>query len=80
VAFSALPVFLYQGVITVAAIYVKPFLTDAMITEMTAVGGLLIFGIGFNLLTSKPHIKVGNLLPAIFLVIFFVVLFGKISF
>jgi uncharacterized membrane protein YqgA involved in biofilm formation len=80
VAFSALPVFLYQGAITVAAIYVKPFLTDAMITEMTAVGGLLILGIGLNLLTGKPHIKVGNLLPAIFITIFFVVLFGKISF
>jgi len=51
-----------------------------MMTEMTAVGGLLIFGIGFTLFTSKPYIKVGNLLPAIFLVIFFVVLFGKISF
>lgn len=80
VAFSALPVFLYQGAITVAAVYVKPFLTDAMITEMTAVGGLLIFGIGLNMLTDKLHIKVGNLLPAIFIAIFFVVLFGKLSF
>ncbi|HHV36009.1 MAG TPA: DUF554 domain-containing protein [Syntrophomonadaceae bacterium] len=79
VAFSALPVFLYQGAITVAAVYVKPFLTDAMIIEMTAAGGLLIFGIGLNMLTDKLHIKVGNLLPAIFIAIFFVVLFGKFS-
>lgn len=80
VAFSALPVFLYQGSITIAAVYVKPFLTDAMITEMSAVGGLLIFGIGLNMLTDKLHIKVGNLLPAIFVAIFFVVLLGKFSF
>lgn len=79
VAFSALPVFLYQGAITLAAVYVKPFLTDAMITEMTAVGGLLIFGIGLNLLTDKLHIKVGNLLPAIFVAIFFVIILGKFS-
>jgi len=79
VAFSALPVFIYQGVITLAAAYVKPFLTDAMITEMTAVGGLLIFGIGLNLLIDKLHIKVGNLLPAIFVAIFFVIILGKFS-
>ncbi|NLA11188.1 MAG: DUF554 domain-containing protein [Firmicutes bacterium] len=78
VAFSGLPVLLYQGAITVAAAYVKPFLTEAMITEMTAVGGLLIFGIGLNLLTDKLQIKVGNLLPAIFLAIFFVVLLGRL--
>jgi uncharacterized membrane protein YqgA involved in biofilm formation len=80
VAFSGLSVFLYQGAITVAAVYVKPFLNEAMITEMTAVGGVLIFGIGLNLLTEKLRIRVGNLLPAIFAAIFFVVLFGKLSF
>lgn len=80
VAFSGLAVFLYQGAITVGAVYVKPFLSDAMITEMTAAGGLLIFGIGLNLLTDKVHIRVGNLLPAIFLAIFFVMLLGNYSF
>ena len=77
VAFSALMVFLYQGAITLAAVYVKPFLTDAMVLEMTAAGGLLIFGIGINLLTGKEHVRVGNLLPAIFVAIFFTVLFGR---
>ncbi len=80
VAFSGLPVLLYQGSITLAAVFVKPFLTDPMITEMTAVGGLLIFGIGLNLLTDKLQIRVGNLLPAIFLAIFFVALWGRFSF
>lgn len=80
VAFSALPVFLYQGSITLAASYVKPFLTDAIIREMTATGGLLIFGIGLNMLTDKLQIRVGNLLPAIFVAIFFTILFAHLPF
>lgn len=75
VAFSALPVFLYQGSITLAASYVKPLLTDAIVREMTAVGGLLIFAIGVNMLTDKIHIRVGNLLPAIIVVVFFTIIF-----
>ncbi len=76
VAFAALPVFLYQGGITLAAVYIKPLLTDAIIREMTATGGLLIFGIGVNILTGgKVQIKVGNLLPAIFVAILMVVVF-----
>jgi len=80
VAFSSLPVFLYQGGITLAASYVKPFLTDAIIREMTATGGLLIFGIGLNMLTDKLRIRVGNLLPAIFIAIFFTVLLSRLPF
>ena len=76
VAFAALPVFLYQGGITLAATYIKPLLTDAIVREMTATGGLLIFGIGINLLTGgKVQIKVGNLLPALLVAILMVVLF-----
>lgn len=80
VGFSAIPVFLYQGGITMAAAYVKAFLTDAMIREMSATGGLLIFGIGLNMLSEKIHIKVGNLLPAIFIAIFFVVVLAHFRF
>lgn len=75
VAFSALPVFLYQGAITLAAVYVKTFLTDTIITEMTAAGGLLIFGIGLNMLGLNITIKVGNLLPAVFVSIVITILF-----
>ncbi|HHW40456.1 MAG TPA: DUF554 domain-containing protein [Syntrophomonadaceae bacterium] len=77
VAFSSIPVFLYQGGITLAAAYVKAFLTGAIIREMTATGGLLIFGIGLNMLSDRIRIKVGNLLPAIFVAIFFTVLFAR---
>lgn len=69
VLFAAVPVFLYQGAITLAAGYIKPFLNDNMITEMNAVGGILILGIGINLLEIKT-LKLGNLIPAIFIPIF----------
>lgn len=77
VAFSAIPVIIYQGLITLAAAFVRAFLTEAIITEMTAVGGLLIFGIGINMLNIGVNIKVGNLLPAIFIAIFFTIIFVR---
>lgn len=66
VLFSALPVFLYQGSITLAATALKPLLTNAVVLQMSAVGGLLIAAIGFSLLDIKK-LKVGNMLPAIFM-------------
>jgi uncharacterized protein len=74
VIFSAAAVFIYQGIITLASASLKSFLTDAMITEISAIGGVLIMAIGFNMLKIKK-IKVGNMLPAIILpfVYFFIV-------
>ncbi len=66
VAFSAAAVFLYQGVISLAAAFLSPFLGDVVIAEMTCVGSLLIVGLALNLL-GLPKIKVMNLVPAIFL-------------
>lgn len=80
VAFSAIPVFLYQGSITMLASLLKAFFTDTVIREMTAAGGLLIMGIGINILTAgRFHIKVGNLLPAIFVAVILVLMAGKIT-
>lgn len=66
VLLSAAAIFVYQGAIALLAGLLSPALTDVVITEMSAVGGLLIAGVGINLM-STLHIKVGNLLPAIFL-------------
>jgi len=65
VALSAAAVFVYQGAIALLAGWIAPLLTDPIITEMSAVGGLLIIGIGLNMIYDK-HISVGNLLPSIF--------------
>lgn len=73
VAFSAIAVFVYQGVITLLASSVKDFLTPVVITEMSAVGGILIMAIGVNILGLKK-IKIANMLPAIFIpVIYYMV-------
>lgn len=73
VLFSAASVFLYQGFITIGASFLKQFLTPEVITQMSAVGGLLIVAMGFNML-EMVKIKVGNMLPAIFLpLIYFMV-------
>jgi uncharacterized membrane protein YqgA involved in biofilm formation len=66
VIFSAAAVFLYQGLITLTASSMREFLVPETISQMTAVGGLLIIAIGINILEIK-RIRVGNMLPAIFL-------------
>ena len=68
VIFSALPVLFYQGSISLFAGLLQGLLSDPVIVEMSAVGGLLIFGIAINMLGIKD-IKVGNLLPGIFVAI-----------
>jgi uncharacterized membrane protein YqgA involved in biofilm formation len=70
VLFSGAAVFLYQGAITMTAVFMKNFLVAETISQMTSVGGLLILAIGLNLL-GITKIKVGNLLPGIFLPLFY---------
>lgn len=74
---SALPVFIYQGSITMAAGLLQGILSATVIAEMGATGGLLIVGIGMTILEIK-EIKVGNLLPAIFLAVPITLLFSKL--
>ena len=73
VAFSALFILVFQGGITLLAGLVSPYLSQAVITEMTAVGGTILIGMGFNMLElSDKRVKVANMLPAIFLPIAYV--------
>ena len=68
VLFSSGAVLFYQGMITIAGIYFGNLFSEVMITEMTATGGLLILGIGINLISGvsrERKIAVANLLPAI---------------
>lgn len=66
VAFSGLLVFLYEGSISLGAGLIKDLLTPEMITEVSAVGSLLIAALGLNFLEVK-EIKVANMLPAVFI-------------
>ena len=65
VLFSAVSVFVYQGLITVSAAAIQPLLQPEVVAQMSAVGGLLIVGIGINLLELRK-LKIGNMLPAVF--------------
>lgn len=68
VAFSVIPLFLYQGGLTLLFAAVGQGMDPALITEMSAVGGVIIMGIALNMLgLPKEKIRVGNMLPAIFL-------------
>ena len=64
VMLSAVPVFLYQGAITLAAGVLAAFMTEPMLTEINGTGGLLIVGIGFNML-ELLHIRLASLLPSL---------------
>ena len=70
VLLASAAVLVYQGAIALMAGWLAPVLTDAIVTEMSAVGGLLIMGLSFNML-GMAKIRVGNLLPAIFLPILY---------
>ncbi len=73
VSFSALSVLFYQGSITLLAGLIKPMLNDVVISQMSLVGSVLILCIGITLLEIKK-MKVGNMLPAVFIPFIFYVL------
>jgi uncharacterized protein len=68
VLFSSLPVLVYQGAIALSATlitsFISPGMLDAITAEVTSVGGILIIGIGLNILEIKK-INVANLLPSV---------------
>ena len=70
VLLSAVAVFLYEGIIACGAFLLKGVLSTAVITEMNAVGSLLILALGINMIL-KANIKVANLLPSMFVPIIF---------
>ena len=68
VAFSVLPILAYQGGLTLIFAAVGRAMDPAVVAEMSAVGGAIIVGIGINMLgLPKEKLRVGNMLPAIFL-------------
>lgn len=65
---SAFPVLFYQGGITLLASRLQSLFTPEIIRELTSVGGVIVMGIGINIL-GLQKIRVGNLIPALFLII-----------
>lgn len=75
VMFSAIPLFIFQTSLTLLAAQSQGFFSQVIINQLTAVGGVLILGIGLNLLEIKK-IKVTNLLPALIVVTILTIIFG----
>ena len=67
-AFSVIPVFVFQGSITLLARLVAPVMTDAAVNYLSLIGSTLIFCIGINQVWGKK-LRVANMLPAVILAI-----------
>lgn len=73
VLLSAIPLVIYQGVLTLLAGQLGPLLSAAVVNEMSAVGGVLIAAIGIEMLgLGKERMRVGDMLPAAFLPIAYI--------
>lgn len=62
--FSAIPVGLFQGLITVLAVFIEPFLTETALANLSLTGSIMIFCIGVNLIWDVK-IRVANMLPTL---------------
>lgn len=74
VLFSSVPLFIFQATITIIARYAASFFTDDIILGLTNVGGILLIGLGINILGIKK-LRIMNMLPSLLIVILFIWLF-----
>ncbi len=65
-AFSVIPVFIFQGTITLLARLISPVMTDLAVSYLSLIGSILIFCVGVNLVWGNK-IRVANMLPAVLL-------------
>ncbi|MBQ8052936.1 MAG: DUF554 domain-containing protein [Lachnospiraceae bacterium] len=65
-AFSAIPILLFEGSITLLAKLIAPLMTEAAIVYLSLIGSVLIFCVGLNLVFDRK-LRVANMLPAVFL-------------
>lgn len=75
VIFSIVPLLIYQGGLTILASWLGESLSEVMIDELTATGGILLIGLGITILGIKK-IEVLNLIPALLFIIPLVYFFG----
>ena len=76
--FSAIPLLIYQGGITLMASEFGEFVPQVMILELSATGGILLIGLAINVLEIKK-IRVMNMLPSLVMIVVFLWLFPEIG-
>ena len=69
--FSSVPLFVFQGSITLLAMYAASFFSPEIIQGLSSVGGILLIGLGINILEIRK-LRIVNLLPALLLVVIFI--------
>ena len=74
VVFSIIPMFIYQGALTLLAVWAEPFITPDMFANISGIGGLMIMGIGLNFL-KITRLKLGDMLPGLIYVVLFSAIF-----
>lgn len=74
VMLSAIPLLIYQGTITMSAVLISQYMDDTLISYLSCIGSVLIFGVGVNLIFGKK-LRVGNLLPAILIPVVYFIFF-----
>jgi uncharacterized membrane protein YqgA involved in biofilm formation len=79
VAFSALSVLVYQGVLTLASVWIKPLVSDLMLAEITGVGGALVIMIGLGLLDIRK-LKTADFIPALVFTVLLVLAMPFVTF
>jgi len=68
VMFSAIPLLVYQGGLTLFSSFIGEHLTDVIVNDLSATGGILLIGLGINILEIK-HLKILNMIPALVIVV-----------
>jgi uncharacterized protein len=80
VLFASLPILVYQGGVSLLANQLHAIVTEPMMAEMTATGGVILMGVAFSNLLEIKKMRVGNFLPALIiapLIVWILSLFGN---
>jgi len=75
VLFSVIPLLIYQGGLTLLAAQLEDLLTEVVVDELSAVGGLLLIGLGINILEIK-RLRIMNMLPALVIIVVLTLIFA----
>lgn len=75
VAISAIPLFIFQASLTLLATYAATLFTDDIILGLTSTGGILLIGLGINILGIKK-LRIMNMLPSLIIVVLLIWIFG----
>lgn len=67
-AFSAIPIFVFEGSITIMALMIAPLMTELAVSYLSLIGSILIFCVGINLVWGKK-LRVANMLPSVVLAV-----------